>query len=231
MPKLDEIRTNATLRDATEGQLPHLAIALLMALGATALLQPSTGTAFWISALAWAKLSIWLAVAHQVMVAFVFRAQLYNSLMTRAFGGSDLRVWGAMFFPFLLARPLTVLLAAIADTGTLALWWPAAAALGTILIAIAAWTMHSVLTHFTLPRALGGDHFRDEYLAMPMVQTGVFRYTGNGMYGLGFLGLWGIALLFNSWNALVVAFFQHAYIWVHMYFTEKPDMDRLYGTE
>ncbi len=56
-----------------------------------------------------------------------------------------------------------------------------------------------------------------------------FRYTSNAMYGVAFLGLWGIALLFGSWNALVIALFQHAYIWVHMYCTEAPDMARIYA--
>lgn len=37
------------------------------------------------------------------------------------------------------------------------------------------------------------------------------------------------ALMFGSWNALVVALFQHAFIWVHMYCTEGPDMGRIYG--
>ena len=30
-------------------------------------------------------------------------------------------------------------------------------------------------------------------------------------------------------HALVVAAFQHAYIWVHMLCTEGPDMRRMYG--
>jgi len=76
--------------------------------------------------------------------------------------------------------------------------------------------MHSVLVYFTIPRALGGDHFRDSYAAMPMVDQGAFRYTANAMYGIVFPGLWGIASLFGSWNALVVALFQHAYICGHM---------------
>ena len=64
---------------------------------------------------------------------------------------------------------------------------------------------------------------------MPLVNKGIFRYTKNGMYGVVFLGLWGIALLFGSWNALALALFQHAYIWVHMYCTEAPDMRFIYG--
>ena len=48
------------------------------------------------------------------------------------------------------------------------------------------------------------------------------------MYSFVFLGLWGIALLTGSWNALVLALFNHAYIWVHMYCTEDPDMRIIY---
>ena len=63
---------------------------------------------------------------------------------------------------------------------------------------------------------------------MPIVEKGAFRYSSNAMYSFVFMGLWGIALLCGSWNALVLALFQHAYIWVHMYCTEGPDMDVLY---
>ena len=73
------------------------------------------------------------------------------------------------------------------------------------------------------------DDVAVDFPDMPMVREGAFRHTSNAMYGLVFLGLWGIALLFGSWNALVVALFQHAYIWVHMYCTEAPDMRRIYG--
>lgn len=65
--------------------------------------------------------------------------------------------------------------------------------------------------------------------ALPKVKGGAFDHTDNGMYGVAFLGLWGFALLFGSWNALVVAAFQHACIWVHMYCTEAPDMRRMHG--
>ena len=59
-------------------------------------------------------------------------------------------------------------------------------------------------------------------MTAPMVLDGA-------MYGVAFLGLWGIALLLGSWQALVVAAFQHAYIWVHMYTVEAPDMRLLFG--
>ena len=44
------------------------------------------------------------------------------------------------------------------------------------------------------------------------------------MYVLGFFMLWVPAFLFQSTAAMVIAAFSHAYIWVHYYATEKPDM-------
>ena len=39
-----------------------------------------------------------------------------------------------------------------------------------------------------------------------------------------FLTFWAIAIGFNSSAGIAVAAFSHAYIWVHFYSTEKPDM-------
>jgi hypothetical protein len=49
------------------------------------------------------------------------------------------------------------------------------------------------------------------------------------MYAFLFLCFWSLALLAGSRAALASALFQHAYIWVHMYCTEGPDMRVLYG--
>jgi hypothetical protein len=64
---------------------------------------------------------------------------------------------------------------------------------------------------------------------MPFVRRGAFRWSPNAMYAYAFLLLWAIALIGNSRAALAVALFQHAYIWVHMYCTEDPDLQLLHG--
>jgi hypothetical protein len=51
------------------------------------------------------------------------------------------------------------------------------------------------------------------------------------MYTFAFLALWAIALLTGSRAALAGALFQHAYIWVHMYCTEAPDMRVIYSRQ
>jgi len=182
-----------------------------------------------ISSTGWAILSIALAVAHQIIVAFTFRLQLHRNLLSRWFGERDMAIWRIIFMPLLVARPLSLLMAAWADTTAITNYRAPEILLGTVLLGASIWALHSVIVHFTIVRALGGDHFRDEIASLPLVNEGVFKYTSNGMYGVAFLGFWGIALLSGSWNALVLALFQHCYIWVHMYCTESPDMRWIYG--
>lgn len=231
MSLLSSIRARSRLNDILEGQPQHLGLALLLTVGAVSLLQtsPDAPTLVGLTAVGWAVLSIELALFHQWLVAIVFRLQLHLDLMHRLFGRRDMKVWAGMFMPLLIARPLTVLMTGWADTVPITGFRGVEVTVGIVLILTAIWAMHSVIVHFTIPRALGGDHFRDSFAMRDLVREGAFRYTSNAMYGVVFLGLWGIALLFGSWNALVVAFFQHCYIWVHMYCTEKPDMEWIYG--
>jgi protein-S-isoprenylcysteine O-methyltransferase Ste14 len=230
--KLSDIRARSRIGDLIEGQPQHLGLALLLAYGAVALIGPDPGAPrlLGLTSVGWAYLSIALALIHQAVVALVFRLQLHRNLMTRLFGARDMAVWGAIFMPLLVARPLTVLLTGLADSVPITAYRGVEITLGIALVGAAIWAMHSVLVHFTLPRALGGDHFRDSYAGMPLVRDGAFKYTSNAMYGVVFLGLWGIALLCGSWVALILALFQHCYIWVHMYCTENADMGWIYGS-
>lgn len=78
-------------------------------------------------------------------------------------------------------------------------------------------------------RAFGLDHFKPEEVKKePFVKKGIFKYTSNGMYIYGFLFLWIPGLKLQPKGALLVALFNHLYIWVHYYFTELPDMKLIY---
>lgn len=231
MNTLQDIRRRGTWADLIEGQPQHLMMVFLMVVGAHSLLvwAPEEPKRLGLDTTGWAQLSILLAILHQIIVAAVFRLQLHRHLMTRYFGERDMKIWAMVFIPLLIVRPLTVIMTGWADTIPIGLPRPLEIGVGIVLIGAALWALHSVVFYFTIPRALGGDHFRQSYADLPLVERGAFRVTSNAMYGLVFLSLWGIALLFGSWNALVVALFQHAYIWVHMYCTERPDMDWIYG--
>ena len=230
MGRLETIRANATFKDIIQGQLLHIGLIILMVFGAFALLMPSFSDPTFLGwdTQDWAVCSIILAVILQIIVAIVFRFELYKGLMTRIFRDQAMKVWAVIFLPLLVARPITIIITGWLDPNSITRFRSIEVIVGIALIVLAIATMHSVVKYFTIRRALGADHFDNDVIAMPLVTKGMFKYTSNGMYGIVFLGLWGIALSFGSWNALVVALFQHAYIWVHMYLTEKPDMDRIY---
>lgn len=213
------------------GQLRHLLMLAVLVPGAWAIAGDSLGDGSFLGITdeAWFIAAITVPIVQQVAVALLWRAQLCNRLLTRAFGDAGFTVWGVIFFPLLVARPLLVAAVGLADVGSLRIPAVAGVGIGILLLLPAVWTMHSVKKYFGFARALGGDHFFERYRTMAMVREGAFKYSSNAMYTFVFLGLWGIALIFRSRAALAVATFQHAYIWVHWYCTEQPDGVVLYG--
>lgn len=228
MRSLTDIRAATPKTEVFRGQVQHAMIAALLTIGTCSLLRDSGGSFLGVGTMTWAYITIAIGLFHQSIVAVVFRLQLHFNIMVRLFGDNSLKVWGAIFLPFLGGRPLLLIIVGIADYNSLGGNRTMQLIAGALLMLLIAYTMHSVLKYFTISRALGGDHFFDEYLNMPLVNQGAFKYTGNAMYTFIFTGMWGFGLLLGSWNAIVLALFYHAYIWVHMYCTEDPDMRILY---
>ena len=212
------------------GQLQHLLFILALVPGALYLAEPALQEGAWMgfSARQWLHAMLAVAVLHQLVVALVFRGQLVFSAMTRIFGRYDLTAWGILFMPFLLLRVITLAGLGLATQHSLELHQGIALPAGILLLVPALYTIWSVFRYFGLARALGGDHFRQKYREMPLVKKGAFRYSSNAMYAFAFLLLWAIALFTRSQAALAGALFQHAYIWVHWYCTEKPDMEKIF---
>jgi hypothetical protein len=214
-----------------EGQLQHLMLLAGLLPGAMYLALPALDGSTWLGIpdTTWFYAVILIAITHQIVGWFVFRTQLIFSLFSRLFGKCDMIVWGAIFFPLLLLRPLLTIALGIADNGSLDQLRGPQIVFGVILLIPAVYTGWSIERYFGVPRALGGDHFRQQYQEIPLVKEGAFKYSSNAMYAFAFLLFWAIALFTGSRAALAAALFQHAYIWVHMYCTEDPDMRVIYG--
>ena len=215
-----------------EGQLQHLMLLAALLPGAIYLALPALDGSTWLGIpdTTWFYSVILIVVIHQIAGWFVFRTQLVFALFSRLFGKYDMLVWGSIFFPLMFLRPLLTLALGLADSGSLEPLRGLQIVLGLILLVPAIYTGWSVARFFGVPRALGGDHFRQKYREMPLVREGAFNYSSNAMYAFAFLLFWAIALLTGSRAALGVALFQHAYIWVHMYCTEDPDMRVIYAS-
>ena len=180
------------------------------------------GTIFWF----W--LSIGIVIIHQLYVWFIWRTELHLKLISKWFGKRAFLVWTIFFNILFVSRFLFVFILAYANRGT----WNVNPVLGwvlTIIILIPAiYTFYSIKKYFTFKRALGIDHFDPSCRQLGLVRKGIFKYTSNAMYVFGVMIVWIPALIFASKAALISALFNHAYLWVHYYTSELPDMKRIY---
>lgn len=226
----DVLQVSAKSSFFFEGQIQHLLLLVVMLLSAWAIASPVFDGDNWlgIDEFDWFLACLIVPVVQQVFGWLVFRGQLCFRFLTRVFGRADFLVWGVLFIPLLIARPLLLIAHTIADRGSLEIPGQLAFVVGILLALPALYTGWSVVKYFGFARAMGGDHFREKYRHMPLVHKGAFRWSSNAMYSFVFLMLWSIALIGRSQAALAVALFQHAYVWVHMHFTEAPDMKVVY---
>ncbi len=174
----------------------------------------------------------WIAVAfpvvHQIFVWLAWRLELSSSATSRTIGFGG---YVALFFLLFGGRFVSLLVLAWMDRGSFQFHDTPRIVTTVVLTVLGVYAMYSVMRFFGMARAAGADHFDPRYRSMSLVKEGIFRFTDNGMYLYAFFLFWAIAVGFNSSAALAVAAFSHAYIWVHFYATEKPDMDYLYSSE
>jgi hypothetical protein len=178
-----------------------------------------------------APIAFWIAVAfpilHQIYVWLAWRFELLSSATSKTIG---FRGYVVLFFLLFGGRFVSLFVLGWVDRDSLQLEAVPQILITAVFIAIGLYAMVSVKRYFGMARASGADHFEPQYREMPLVRQGIFRFTDNGMYVHAFLLFWAIAIGCNSSAALLVAAFSHAYIWVHFYATEKPDMDFIYGS-
>jgi len=203
------------------GQSLHivcLAVLLALVWKAWGFLNNPSPVAFWIA--------VFLPVAHQVFVWLAWRLELRSATVSKSIGFT-----GYLICFFVLFAGRFVALAGLAwiDRGSLGLPMVPQVLVTGLLSVLGFYAGYSVKRYFGMARAAGADHFELRYRELPLVKKGIFRFTDNGMYVYAFMLFWAIALGMNSSAALAVTAFSHAYIWVHFYATEKPDMDYLYG--
>ena len=98
-----------------------------------------------------------------------------------------------------------------------------------LIALLAGYVLYSIVRYFGVERPAGIDHFDVSYRNKPLVREGIFKYVKNPMYVFGLGAFWLPGLLLGSFPGLLAALFMHIYIWVHYFFTEKPDMEYIYG--
>lgn len=190
----------------------------------------SAGNVFGHNTIFWFGVAIAVPIMHQLYVWIVWRLELYKHYFSSRFGWERSFLMYRVGFSILFgSRLVFIIILAYSNRGTLEVSSSYVYLLVGFISPIVLYLFYSVKKYFTIERAYGIDHFDKEY-NVPYVKEGIFRFTDNGMYVFGLLILYIPALLLFSKAGLVVAIFNHIYIWVHYYVTERPDMKEIYGT-
>ena len=188
---------------------------------------------FWdVGTRSWLIFALITPILHQFYVVLCWRLELHYSYITNTFGTNGFLFYKIGFAVLILLRPVSIILVAISNTGSLDTNGQVAQVLSFVLLVPSVYLFYSVKKYFGIDRAFGEDHFRPEhYMNQTFIKKGIFRYTSNGMYIYGFLILYIPGLLLLSKAALLAALFNHIYIWVHYYFTELPDIKFIYNSD
>lgn len=215
-----------------KGQTLHAALLVLLLVGVWFFIdldQLGRRHLFGLRGNSWLAIAVAIPILHQVFVWLVWRTELCTGAITRHLGHPGFLIYFVLFQLFFWSRFLFLIFLVVCDRSSLDLpiW-----VRGIVILILGVPTIYaaySVARYFGVVRASGADHFDEDYRSLPMVKEGIFRYTSNAMYTFAFLAFWIIAIAGASWAGLVVAAFSHAYIWVHYFCTERPDMQAIYN--
>jgi len=189
----------------------------------------TNGDLWGINTKAWFWIAIATPILHQVYVWIVWRLELYNNTFTSRYGVQRaFKIYSVGFSFLFICRLIFITILAKSNQGSLSINPLYTYLIAALIIPVVIYLFYSVLRYFTIERAYGIDHFDKNY-DQPYVKKGIFHYTDNGMYVYGLLILYLPGLFLLSKTALIVALFNHVYVWVHYYCTERPDMKVIYG--
>ncbi len=188
-----------------------------------------TGSYWNLSTKSWFWIAVAVPVIHQIYVLLIWRFELHQRTFTNRFGlKTAFQIYSAGFSLLFLSRLVVIVFLAISNKNSLQTNPIIAYFVAVLIIPVILYLFYSVIKYFTLERAYGIDHFDKNYRE-PFVKNGIFKYTDNGMYVFGLMILYLPGFLLLSETAILAALFNHVYIWVHYYFTERPDMIEIYG--
>lgn len=179
----------------------------------------------------WLIISIIIPILHQLYVLFCWRIELFYKGLSMVFGNTDkaFKIFKIGFAILFVSRLISIIVLALSNSDS---FETNRIFIYLLLIVISLPTIYlfySVKRYFGIDRAFGLDHFKpDKIKNEPFVEKGIFKYASNAMYIYGFLILWIPGLIMMSKTALIIALFNHLYIWTHYYFTELPDIKFIY---
>lgn len=214
-----------------EKQVWHLGYVLVFLLLFFIILPTSNyldGILFGLTTQFWTITAIAIGILHQVYVMICWRFELKSRWITKKWGPHGFKLYVIGFFILFTGRIISIIFVAIANRQSLNVSPVILYILAGIITFPMVWAMYSVVRYFGVYRAAGADHFDPSYREKPFEKRGIYKYTKNGMYIYALLIIWIPGLLFASKTALLLALFNHLYVWIHYFTVELPDIREIY---
>jgi len=206
-----------------------LILLILIKLFIVDLIGVSNGKLLGMNTNIWFWIAIVIPILHQIYVVLVWRFELYKQTFSSRFGVKKaFKLYSIGFSILFVSRLIFIIFLAISNKNTLQIDPIIVYIIVALILPLVIFLFYSVKKYFTVERAYGIDHFDKSY-NVPYVKKGIFKYTNNGMYVFGLMILYLPGLFLFSEAAIIVAIFNHIFIWAHYYFTELPDMKEIYG--
>ncbi|CAB1057715.1 hypothetical protein D1BOALGB6SA_2468 [Olavius sp. associated proteobacterium Delta 1] len=196
----------------------------------TILVYPDGETRFWkLSSSQWIWFSWIFAGIFQFWIAFFWRLELYGGRISAWMGRAGFSLYRTGYVVFGLLRLLPLIPIALTSRGTASV--PAWISLPflALTIPLSLWGMYCATVYFGITRASGADHFIPAYRDKNLEKRGIYKYIPNVMYTVVLLALYHPGLIWQSAQGIIAAAAHHAFVWVHYFCTEKPDLKEIYG--
>ena len=177
----------------------------------------------------WLWFSWFFAGLFQFWVAFFWRLELYGNRISSRMGRAGFPLYRASYVVFGLLRFLPFVPIALTSRYTAAVPAWVARPFLVLTIPLSLWGLYGAAAYFGVTRASGADHFDPAYRALSLEKRGMYRYIPNVMYTVVLLALYHPGLVWQSAPALIAAVAHHAFVWVHYFCTEKPDLRTIYS--
>lgn len=205
-------------------------IALGGVLYATNAAFPDSQRLLWkLSCSEWIWISWIFAGIFQFWISFFWRFELYGGHVSRKMGPFGFQLYRAGYVVFGLLRFIPLVPIALTSPHTLNLpaWFSIPFLVVTIPLSL--WGVYCAAVYFGITRASGIDHFDPAWSRHNLEKRGIYKYVPNVMYTVVLLAIYHPGVVWQSAPALIGGGVHHAFVWIHYFCTEKPDMQEIYG--
>ncbi len=222
------------LKNIFEKQDWHFALLALLVVSVNAImvLYPLSFTGvFWgLSTGTWLWIGVFTAILHQIYIMLIWRIQLETRWLTTNLPRLGFIAYLIDYTLMLAARTGAIILVAAANREVIfipdSFRWVGSIILGIVFT----WLTYSVTKSSSYKDLAGAVFFESKDPNHCGIQKNISAVVPGAVYIFGPLSFYIPGLVLASPASLLLALFNHIYIWIHYCYTEAPSLKRVYSS-